>query len=225
MVNPGGKAHKLAGVLQSADEPAFYRSVTSYWAAPEDIVINGIEPPTLLTQPSRWPRTGSSESWMMAMDTQTYLPDDILTKVDRAAMANSLETRVPMLDHRVVEFAWTLPLEYKIRGGVGKWPLRQILNRYVPRELIDRPKMGFAIPLEDWLRGPLREWAEELLNPIRLAREGFFQPQPIRRMWKEHISGTNNWQERLWPILMFEMWLDEQGAKPNRVGKVQGGAG
>ena len=224
MANPGGKAHKLAGVLQSADGPAFYRALTSYWTNPEDIVIGGNEPPTLLTRPSRWPQTGSLESWMMAMDTQTYLPDDILTKVDRAAMANSLETRVPMLDHRVVEFAWTLPLEYKIRNGVGKWPLRQVLDRYVPRELIDRPKMGFAIPLEEWLRGPLREWAEELLDENRLVREGFFHPQPIRQMLKEHTSGSQNWQERLWPILMFELWLDEQGAKRSRLGGVRRGA-
>jgi asparagine synthase (glutamine-hydrolysing) len=217
MANPGGKAHKLAGVLQSADGPAFYRGLTSYWEAPEDVVIGGKEPPTLLTQPARWPQTGSLESWMMAIDTQTYLPDDILTKVDRAAMANSLETRVPMLDHRVVEFAWTLPLEYKIRSGVGKWPLRQVLDRYVPRELIDRPKMGFAIPLESWLRGPLREWAEELLDERRLIAEGFFRAEPIRAMWAEHLSGSRNLQNELWTILMFQSWLEQISDRPEQV--------
>lgn len=147
---------------------------------------------------------------MMAMDAQTYMTDDILAKVDRAAMANSLETRVPLLDHRIAELAWSLPLDYKIRQGEGKWPLKQVLFRHVPRELIERPKMGFGIPLHDWLRGSLRDWAEALLDEKLLLQQGYFNPEPIRTMWKEHISGLYNHQHHLWDILMFQAWLETQ---------------
>jgi asparagine synthase (glutamine-hydrolysing) len=143
----------------------------------------------------------------MALDTQSYLTDDILVKVDRAAMANSLETRVPMLDHRLVSLAWSMPIDLKVRDGQGKWLLRQVLNRHVPREMVERPKMGFAIPLDDWLRGPLRDWAESLLDDQRLQSEGYFSPAPIRTMWQEHLSGRKNWQHHLWTVLMFQAWL------------------
>jgi len=147
---------------------------------------------------------------MMYFDMKSYLPDDILVKVDRAAMGVSLETRVPMLDHRVVEFSWKLPLSLKVRNGEGKWILRQLLDRYLPRQLVERSKMGFELPIGQWLRGPLREWAENLLDEEHLRLEGFFNPAPIRQNWQEHLSGNRDWQSCLWGILMFEAWLETQ---------------
>ena len=145
----------------------------------------------------------------MFWDSLNYLPDDILCKVDRAAMACSLETRVPFLDHRVSKIAWQLPTNMKIRGNEGKWALRQILYRHVPRELIERPKAGFSIPLGSWLRGPLRQWAETLLSEDRLIKEGYFYPEPIRTMWSDHLRGKRDWGHKLWTILMFQSWLEE----------------
>lgn len=183
-----------------------YRSLTSHWD-PAQIVIGEGEPATALS--GEWPLLPSLSEQMMVLDAVTYLPGDILTKVDRAAMAVSLETRVPLLDHRVFEFAWRLPMQYKIRGGVGKWLLRQVLYQYVPQSLIERPKMGFGIPIDSWLRGPLREWAEAQLDESRLEREGYFKPALIRSKWEEHLSGRRNWQHHLWDVLMFQAWLTE----------------
>ena len=206
--NLGAKLHKGAGVLASSTVDALYRRMVSHWDSPADMVIGGKEPPTILT--GNVPDLSGLDEiqCMMALDTLTYLPDDILVKVDRAAMGVSLESRVPFLDHRVVEFAWQLPQSLKLRDGVGKWALRQVLYKYVPKKLIERPKMGFGVPIDVWLRGPLRGWAEELLDEARLKREGFFDPAPIRKKWQEHLLGKRNRQDYLWDVLMFQAWKD-----------------
>lgn len=204
------KLHKLLRVLPCADREAFYNALMSHWQHPEQTVIGAGIVPTAMNSPSRWPKTDSFEHWMMAVDAKQYMSDDILVKVDRAAMANSLETRVPLLDHRVVEFAWGLPLHQKIRNGTGKWALRQVLYRHVPREMIERPKKGFSIPLANWLRGPLRDWAEAQLEETRLTREGYFYAAPIRKMWKEHVDGKRDNASKLWSILMFQAWLERR---------------
>jgi asparagine synthase (glutamine-hydrolysing) len=205
------KMHKLRHRLQSVHNiDDFYYSLVSEWRNPEDLVIDGREPVTLLTDKDNWPEIETVEQRMMYLDAMTFLPDDILCKVDRAAMAVSLETRVPFLDHRVVEAAWRLPLDMKIRNGQGKWALRQILYKYVPKELLERPKQGFAIPLGQWLRGPLRDWAEQLLDTGRLAEQGFLRPEPIQQKWTEHLLGKRNWEHSLWSVLMFQAWLEQQ---------------
>jgi asparagine synthase (glutamine-hydrolysing) len=206
----GDKLHKGSALLGRQSAADLYLGMVSHWSQPNDLVIGGHEPSTVLTGQAL-ELTGLNEvERMMALDTLSYLPDDILAKVDRAAMGVSLETRVPMLDHRVVEFAWSLPMSTKLRNGVTKWPLREVLYRHVPRSLIERPKMGFGVPIDHWLRGPLRDWAETLLSESRLRQEGYFNSAPIREKWAEHLSGQRNWQYHLWTVLMFQAWLENQ---------------
>jgi asparagine synthase (glutamine-hydrolysing) len=206
----GDKLHKGASLLSSRTISELYRSMVSHWDDPESVVLGATGSPSVLDDLSQRLHGLGDIERMMALDLLTYLPDDILVKVDRAAMGVSLETRVPFLDHRVVEFAWSLPLSYKLRDGVTKWALREVLYRHVPRALMDRPKMGFGVPIGSWLRGPLRDWAETVLAEPRLRSEGFFNPAPIRRKWSEHLSGQRNWQYHLWDVLLFQAWLEEQ---------------
>ncbi len=206
--NPGDKLHKLADILAVRNAEEIYWGLVSHWKQPAQMIKGATEPATVLTDARQWADVPDLIHRMMYLDTVTYLPDDIITKVDRAAMGVSLETRVPLLDHRVVEFAWTLPLALKIRHGQSKWLLREVLYRHVPKALIERPKMGFGVPIDQWLRGPLKPWAAALLDPVRLAREGLFDPAPIQRKWQEHQSGSRNWSYYLWDILMFQQWQE-----------------
>jgi asparagine synthase (glutamine-hydrolysing) len=206
----GDKLHKGANVIGSRNLDELYLGMVSSWLEPDSIVIQDLESAELtIAKPSLLMGLNDVER-MMVFDTLSYLPDDILVKVDRAAMSNSLEVRAPFLDHRVFDFAWRLPIEYKLRNMQTKWILRQLLYRYVPPELIDRPKMGFGFPVDIWLRGPLREWAENLLNDVRLRQEGYLNPNLIRKKWNEHLSGKRNWSSQLWSVLMFQVWLEEE---------------
>ena len=203
----GDRMHKLATVLAGADGADLYGRLVSQWSDPESLVVEGArERERIWDDPGLMRDLPELMARMRYMDTVGYLPGDILTKLDRASMAVSLETRVPLIDHRVVEFATGLPPHMLIRGQRGKWLLRQVLHRYVPEELVTRPKTGFGVPLDSWLRGPLRDWAEGLLSRSRLEEEGFFAPAPVRRAWKEHLSGRRNHQHKLWAALMFQAW-------------------
>lgn len=208
--NPGDKLYKLAEILGAARPEEFYRGLVSHWRHPSALVVDGREPATMLTLPGEWPKLDDFTERMMYLDSLSYLPDDILVKVDRAAMGVSLETRVPLLDQAIIEFAWRLPLAMKVRNGTGKWLLRQVLYRHVPAKLIERPKMGFGVPIDSWLRGPMRDWAESLLDEHRLRSEGWFDPAPIRAAWADHLSGRRNLQYLLWDVLMFQAWLGRQ---------------
>jgi len=201
------KLAKLAPVLGAADARTLYEGLVTQWRGEQVPVTaaGGAAAPGLLSTVGG-PALDYA-SWMMLADMHTYLPDDILVKVDRASMAVSLETRVPLLDHDLVAWAWSLPLGMKLRDGRGKFLLRTLLDRYVPRTLIDRPKRGFAVPLAAWLRGPLRDWAEHLLEPERLSEQGFLDAARVRARWQEHLAGTRDAQDELWTVLAFQAWL------------------
>ena len=208
--NVGGKIHKAAELLGSSSVEDLYLGLVSHWRSPESIVIHSKEPDNLLNNQILKLSNLTQVEKMMLLDLLTYLPNNILTKVDRAAMNVSLETRIPFLDHNVVEFALRIPLKYKIRGRQSKWALRKILYKYVPKELLERPKMGFGVPIDSWLRGPLRDWVENLLDETRLRQEFIFNPVPIHKKWNEHLSGRRNWQYQLWDVLMFQAWWEKQ---------------
>src|SRR6185295_16998884 len=205
---PADKIQKLAKILAAETSDRMYLDLVSHWKTPNSVVIGGSEPRTVLTAKSHWATLPDLAQRMMYLDTITYLPDDILVKVDRASMGTGLEVRVPFLDHRVFEFAWRLPMSMKIQSQQGKWILRNLLAQYVPRALTERPKMGFGLPIAEWLRGPLRDWAESLIDEGRLRREGVFHPEPIRRIWDQHLSNSRSWQTLLWDILMFQAWRE-----------------
>lgn len=209
----GDKLHKYAHSLMADGPEAIYRSFVTHWETPAQLVRGAKEPPTAASHPVRNPRLFDFCSEMMYLDFITYLPDDILTKVDRATMSVGLESRMPLLDRRVIQFAWRLPPSLKLRDGWGKWPLRQVLRRYIPEYLVERPKTGFGIPLDLWLRGPLRQWAEAILDEKRLRREGFLDPVPIQKKWVEHLSGRKNWGHHLWDVLIFQAWLETSSAR------------
>ncbi len=209
--NPADKLDRLAALLCAPSMDLMYSELVSHWRRPVELVLGARgEPLTALTDARRQADLLDPVERMMFTDLVSYLSDDILTKVDRASMAVGLEVRVPLLDHRLVEMAWRLPMRQKVRHGRGKWQLRQVLYRYVPRTLIDRPKRGFGVPLETWLRGPLRSWAEALLDHRRLRQEGYLDPTVIQRMWSNHVCGRANEHYRLWDVLMFQAWLEGQ---------------
>lgn len=206
--NIGDKIYKASEVIEVDSDRELYRRLVSHWKSPADLVLGSHEYPTQLDGDAA-EGLGFIES-MMALDTLSYLPDDILVKVDRAAMYNSLETRVPFLNHRVVEYAWQMSLDQKLNGSRGKVPLKEILYKYVPRKLIDRPKMGFGVPMAHWLRNDLKEWADELLSPAKLDQQGVFNTELVQRYWQAHLSGQSNYQYYLWDVLMFQAWAAER---------------
>ena len=207
----GDKAHRMAhrlNIVNTIDD--MYRSLVTEGFNEESMVYSdGFILKTKLDEPSIAVGIDGSAQRMMLWDALTYLPDDILTKVDRAAMGVSLETRVPFLDHRVAEIAWRMPLDIKINNGVGKWPVRQVLYKYVPKKLVERPKAGFSIPVGQWMRDPLREWADDLLDESRMQSQGYFNHKLVRKIWDQHLNGSYDWTSKLWAILMFNAWINK----------------
>jgi asparagine synthase (glutamine-hydrolysing) len=206
----GDKLHKFAAVLCAEGDTDLYRRLVTHWD-PAQVVPGAAEAKGVLWDSKIERAFPSLLDRMQFLDLVTYLPDDILTKVDRASMAVALEARVPLIDHRVVEFAWRLPRAAKIRGGVSKWLLRQVLYRHVPKNLVERPKMGFGIPLGEWLRGPLRDWAETFLDERRLRDANLLDAARVRQYWQEHLDGRRNWQYLIWDVLMLETWRERWG--------------
>lgn len=204
------KIQKVCGVLSANSPETLYYDLISDCKNPSEWVIDGTEPEEIITQNKDYYKKLGSKRFMMLEDILGYLPNDILTKVDRASMGVSLEARVPFLDHELVEETFKVPISMHLYGGKSKAILRNILYKYVPQDLIDRPKMGFGVPLDIWLRGPLKDWAEDLLGEKRLENEGFFVTDKVRLIWKEHIDGSKNWSSQLWNILMFQSWLENQ---------------
>lgn len=211
--HPEDRARAVADLLDTDGPEAFYARLVTHWKSVSEVVVGEVKPRSAYDDPSQWLGTPDFTAHMAGVDMVCYLPDDILVKVDRAAMGVSLETRVPLLDHRVVDFALQLPTEFKIRDGTDKWVLRQVLDRHLPRRLFDRPKSGFGVPIQQWLKGPLRDWAEELLSESRLRQEGFFEPRPIREKWQQHLGGESRWHAYLWDILMFQAWHEARRAE------------
>ena len=209
LTSVGFKIHKAARVISSVDSDDLYLKLISSW--PHDHgLVKGSQPRTTLVRDLVGKFDIGPIDRMMIFDILTYLPDDILVKVDRAAMSCSLETRAPFLDHRVASYAWSIPLEYKLRDRKTKWILRELLYKYVPKNLVDRPKMGFGFPIDVWLRGGLRDWAEDLLSPQQIIKDGILDPEPITKLWSQHLSGQYNWAIQLWPVLMFQAWLRQE---------------
>jgi asparagine synthase (glutamine-hydrolysing) len=206
----GDRIHKLAAILSYETLDATYRRFITHWPEPEAIVPGSVEASTVFTAPPAGPEKVKGIRRLMYLDSISYLPDDIFAKVDRAAMAISLETRAPLVDQRVVEFAWRIPRIMHYREGRGKRLLRLILDKYVPSTLIERPKMGFGVPIAEWLSGPLRDWAEALISPSRMRVEGFFDVVCIRDKWDEHQASHRRWHYLLWDVLMFQAWLEHQ---------------
>ena len=202
----GDRAHKLAAWLWLPSPDLIFREIRSFWSEPASLAVGATEPVNPLWHGAAAEAVPDFRDRMAVIDLLTYLPDDILTKVDRATMAVGLEGRCPILDHRVVEFALRLPRRYKAAGGETKLILKEVLARYVPRPLFDRGKQGFESPIGPWLRGPLKDWAHDLLDPARMRADGFLDPAPVQQKWQEHQSGQRNWQHALWTVLMFQQW-------------------
>ena len=206
--NPASKVAKVGKVLEASGPEDAYLSLVSYWDGAESMVLGAGPTVSMASRPADWPALHGITEQMLWLDLVGYLPDDILTKLDRAAMAVSLESRVPFLDRGVFDLAWRLPMSVKLHQGTTKWLLRQVLYRHVPAELVERPKMGFGFPIGPLLRGPLRPWAEELLDEGRLRRQGLLDPVPVRRAWRQHLLGRRDLAHELWDVLALEAWLE-----------------